>query len=122
MLNSSLGFVLLFVADPIKSCEFYQKLFGIDPIELHPTFALFNLNNGVKLGLWSHKTAEPPVTVGGGGSEICFASDTVESVYEQCIKQGISIAQQPTDMDFGRTFVALDLDGHRIRVYKLWEK
>jgi predicted enzyme related to lactoylglutathione lyase len=25
--------------------------------------------------------------------------------------------QQPTDIDFGRTFVGLDPDGHRLRVF-----
>jgi predicted enzyme related to lactoylglutathione lyase len=33
-----------------------------------------------------------------------------------------TVAQKPTDMDFGRTFVVLDPDGHRIRVYKLHEE
>ena len=31
--------------------------------------------------------------------------------------RGLPIAQAPTDMDFGRTFVAFDLDGHRPRVF-----
>ena len=30
---------------------------------------------------------------------------------------GVKILQPPTDMDFGRTFVALDPDGHRLRVF-----
>jgi hypothetical protein len=29
----------------------------------------------------------------------------------------VSIIQEPTDMDFGRTFVGLDPDGHRVRVF-----
>ena len=31
--------------------------------------------------------------------------------------QGLRILQSITDMDFGRTFVALDPDGHRLRAY-----
>jgi len=27
------------------------------------------------------------------------------------------VAQKPVDMDFGHTFVALDPDGHRLRVF-----
>ncbi|MGC1879225.1 MAG: hypothetical protein WA347_03155 [Rhabdochlamydiaceae bacterium] len=43
MFTPSLGFVLLFVANPQKSSLFYQKLFGIKPIEESPTFAMFAL-------------------------------------------------------------------------------
>ncbi len=35
------------------------------------------------------------------------------------LDRGLTIAQAPSDMDFGRTFVALDPDGHRLRVYWL---
>ncbi len=31
--------------------------------------------------------------------------------------RGLPILQAPTNMDFGRTFVALDPDGHRLRVF-----
>jgi hypothetical protein len=31
--------------------------------------------------------------------------------------RGVSIAQPPTEMDFGLTFVALDPDQHRLRVF-----
>jgi len=29
----------------------------------------------------------------------------------------VSILQGPTDMEFGRTFVGLDPDGHRLRIF-----
>jgi len=32
-------------------------------------------------------------------------------------KRGLAIAQEPTKMNFGFTFTALDPDGHRLRVY-----
>ncbi len=122
MLVPKLGFVLLFVADPSKSSAFYRGLFGLEPVEQSPTFALFALENGVMLGLWSSQTAEPPVLTGGGGSEIAFSEENVDGLYEKWLGLGIPMAQAPTDMDFGRTFVALDPDGHRIRAYKLREE
>jgi len=42
-------------------------------------------------------------------------------LYEHWGQKRVIVAQKPTDMDFGRTFVILDLDGHRIRAYKLAE-
>lgn len=117
-----LGFVLLFVADPLKSSVFYSRLLGLQAVEEAPTFAMFALQGGVMLGLWSHKTAEPPVKAGGGGSEIAFSEEDLDQLYKKWVDMGIPMAQAPTDMDFGRTFVALDPDGHRIRVYRMKEE
>ncbi len=121
MIKPKLGFVLLFVDSPSKSGEFYQRVLGCEPIEAHPTFQLFQLDDATQLGLWSRNTAEPSVAGTAGGAEICFAHEDVDAVYACWINWGIPIAQIPTDMDFGRTFVALDPDGHRIRVYRLHE-
>lgn len=122
MFKPHLGFVLLFVKNPIESCQFYTKYLGIEPIEQSPTFVSFMLANGVLLGLWSRFTGEPAVHVPAGSSEICFSVENVNQIYEEWGKLGITIIQKPTDMDFGRTFVAVDPDGHRIRIYKLWER
>jgi hypothetical protein len=40
----------------------------------------------------------------------------VEATYTAWKKPGPTIAQVPTRMDFGTTFVALDPDGHRLRL------
>jgi len=122
MFTPSLGFALLFVENPVKSSVFYQNLLGIKPVEESPTFVMFALKNGVMLGLWSKYTAEPRVNASPGAQEICFPAEDVDAVYEAWGKKQAAIAQKPTEMDFGRTFVALDPDGHRIRVYKLNER
>ncbi|MCP5510013.1 MAG: VOC family protein [Chlamydiales bacterium] len=122
MLNPTLGFTLLFVKNPQKSSHFYQEIFGWKPVEESPTFVMFALKNGVMLGLWSKYTAEPRVDAPAGALEICFPTESVDALYEQLGEKHVTVAQKPTDMDFGRTFVILDPDGHRIRVYKLHEE
>lgn len=114
----SLNFVLLFVENPTESGLFYRRILGIDPIEEAPTFVLFSLANTVMLGLWSRHTAEPKVVSKPGASEICFREQNVDGLYDQWKKLNVTMAQIPTDMDFGRTFVALDPDGHRIRIFR----
>lgn len=121
MFTPSLGFILLFVANPQKSSLFYQDIFDIKPVEESPAFVMFALSNGVMLGLWSKYTAEPRVDVLPGALEICFPTVDVDALYEDWGKKRAIVAQKPTDMDFGRSFVILDPDGHRIRVYKLHE-
>lgn len=121
MFTQHLGLVLLFVANPQKSSLFYQEILEVRPVEESPTFVMFALKNGVMLGLWSKYTAEPRVEAPAGALEICFPADNVDALYEDWGKKHVTIAQKPTDMDFGRTFVALDPDGHRIRIYRLEE-
>lgn len=114
---SVLTFVNLFVKNPQESGFFYRKVLEIDPIQESPTFVLFSLANGVMLGLWSLRTAQPEVQAQPGASEICFEDQEVDNRYKQWLQIGVTMAQKPTSMSFGRTFVALDPDGHRIRIY-----
>lgn len=115
-------FTILFVDNPLTSADFYQALFGAEPVEKSPTFALFVLNTGMKLGLWSRHTAEPSVTAGSGGSEICFRHNdaaSVDKIYADWSGRGLRVLQTPVEMDFGYTFVVTDPDGHRLRVYAM---
>ncbi|MBN7807144.1 VOC family protein [Agrobacterium rosae] len=116
------NFTILFVDNPVKSTEFYRDLFGIAPVEASETFALFILQSGLKFGLWSRHTAEPAVTVTGGGAEIVFQVEQdsdVDASHRDWKAKGLTILQEPTAMDFGYTFLATDLDGHRLRVYSV---
>ncbi len=114
------NFVLLYVNDPSASAAFYQALLGQAPVEASPTFAMFALQSGVMLGLWSKHTVEPAAPHSFGGSELAFTVDDASAVrgkYAEWAERGLPIAQPPTDLDFGHTFVALDPDGHRLRVF-----
>ncbi len=114
------NFLLLYVGSPTASAAFYADLLGTQPVEASPTFAMFALENGMMLGLWAQDTVAPKATAGAGGGELAFAVDgdaTVNERHLHWIAKGIVIAQAPTRMDFGYTFVGLDPDGHRLRVF-----
>ena len=114
------NFVILYVASPAKSAAFYGDLLGKKPVEASPTFAMFALDSGVMLGFWSRETVEPTVAAAPGGSEVAFTvsdSDAVRATHADWRRRGLAVAQEPTAMDFGFTFVALDPDGHRLRVF-----
>ncbi|TIV70372.1 MAG: drug:proton antiporter [Mesorhizobium sp.] len=97
------NFAILYVDSPERSGAFYASLLGREPVETSPTFAMFVLDKGFKLGLWSRHTVEPAAAV--------------DATHSDWARRGLKILQIPTDMDFGRTFVALDPDNHRLRVY-----
>jgi predicted enzyme related to lactoylglutathione lyase len=117
-LSAALSLVILLVDDPAKSACFYRDLFGLEPVEQSPTFAMFALPSGIAVGLWSRRTVEPPMAGGPGATELCFMEADVDEMHEAWASRGVAIAQAPTDLDFGRTFVALDPDGHRLRVFR----
>jgi catechol 2,3-dioxygenase-like lactoylglutathione lyase family enzyme len=114
------NFVILYVDNPAVSAAFYADLLGRPPLEASPTFAMFALHGDVMLGLWSKHTVEPKATMTGGGAEIALTVDSVaavSSLHAQWRAKGLTVIQSPVDLDFGHTFVALDPDGHRLRVF-----
>jgi predicted enzyme related to lactoylglutathione lyase len=113
------NFILLYVDNPTSSAAFYASLLGKAPIEASPGFAMFALDSGVMLGLWSKHTVQPAATA-VGGSEVAFAvadNSVIGDLHTDWLQRGMTIVQVPTKMDFGYTFVALDPDGHRLRVF-----
>jgi len=114
------NFILLYVDNPPASAAFYAELLGRAAVESSATFALFALGSGVMLGLWSKHTVEPAAPAQFGGSELAFAVDDADAVrakHRDWVVRGLPIAQAPVELDFGHTFVALDPDGHRLRVF-----
>jgi catechol 2,3-dioxygenase-like lactoylglutathione lyase family enzyme len=118
--SPAFSFVLLYVANPPASAAFYAGLLGAPIVEQSPTFAMLPLREGVMLGLWSKDTVTPAAAAAPGASEIALTVETADAVratHADWSKRGIAIAQKPTALDFGTTFVALDPDAHRIRVF-----
>jgi catechol 2,3-dioxygenase-like lactoylglutathione lyase family enzyme len=112
-------YILLFVRDVAASTRFYTKLLDCQPVALSPTFVRFPLASGAQLELWQSDSVDPPSDVTGGGMELGVAvadADAVDQLFDDWEGKGVTFAQRPTTMGFGRTFVALDPDGHRIRV------
>ncbi|WP_112663908.1 VOC family protein [Microvirga flavescens] len=117
---SDFNFTLLYVDNPERSAAFYADLLDLVPVEASPTFAMFVMKSGSRLGLWSRHHVKPAAVVTGGGGELVCALDNENAVrarHADWVNRGLEIAQAPTELDFGLTFVALDPDGHRLRIY-----
>ncbi|HUI54106.1 MAG TPA: VOC family protein [Bryobacteraceae bacterium] len=111
--------VLLYVKDTEKSTAFYRDLLKREPKAAFPTFVAFGLDGGFTLGLWSTKSVNLPFAESGSRFELAFQVDNEAAVEAMCAdwrQRGTEIAQEPMTAVFGRTFVGLDPDGHRIRV------
>ena len=116
---STLNYILLAVANPAASADLYTKLLGRQPVENSPTFVMFVLEHGLKLGLWVADQIEPAPKP-AGGVELSFAMpdrNAVIETYAAWTALGLKVLQEPTRMDFGFTFVVEDPDGHRLRPF-----
>ena len=115
-------YILLYVDDPARSAAFYRRVLGTEPVESSETFVLFASENGLKLGLWSRHTAEPRPGGSAGAADVGISvreKADVDRIFRTWSQNGAAVLQEPTEMDFGRTFVVLDPDGHRLRVFAL---
>jgi predicted enzyme related to lactoylglutathione lyase len=117
---NSPSLLCLYVDNPLSSADFYASLLGQKPVEASPGFAMFVLDGGLNLGLWKRADVEPRVDGTTATSELGIRlsdNPAVDATFATWKSKGLKIAQTPTRMDFGYTFVALDPDGHRLRVY-----
>ena len=116
---SDLNSIILYVADVGRSETFYADIFDKRALESSPGFAMFAAAPNVMLGLWRAEDVLPGANA-PGGAEVGFteASEAaVDARHAAWSAKGVRIAQAPTRMDFGYTFVGLDPDGHRLRVF-----
>lgn len=117
----TLNYLLLAVRDPLSSAELYTRLLGREPVEKAPSFVLYVLPTGLKIGLWLADEMEPKPNA-AGGIEISFTEDSrdaVRATFEEWSRLGLKVLQAPTEMDFGFTCVLEDADGHRLRPFVL---
>ena len=115
----NVGFILVYVENVAASEAFYASILGRPAIESSNTFAMLPAAPGLMLGLWRRDGVKPAASVAGGG-EIAFrvdGADEVDALYAEWSGRGVKIALAPTQMDFGYSFVALDPDGQRLRVF-----
>jgi catechol 2,3-dioxygenase-like lactoylglutathione lyase family enzyme len=116
---SNVGFILVYVENVAASEAFYASILGRPAVESSATFAMLPAAPGLMLGLWRRDGVKPAATPPGGG-EIAFPVDgagEVDALFAEWSARGVKIAQTPTKMDFGYTFVGLDPDGQRLRVF-----
>ncbi|MCP4745551.1 MAG: phenazine biosynthesis protein [Desulfobacteraceae bacterium] len=116
-----LNSIILYCDDVGLSTKFYEKIIGSKPVQKFDGFSLFQLKDSFMLGLQCKHHIDPKPQQSFGGFELCLGNEDmkkkeVDSIYKEWKKMNILIALEPAWLDFGYTFVALDPDGHRIRI------
>lgn len=111
---------VLYVEDIETSNKFYTELFECEGQVLSPTFVSFSLGSGITIELKQLAQVIPSANTTGGGTELSLmveGSTTLRKLYKQWETGGVKFLQAPIELVFGLTFVAIDPDKHRIRVF-----
>jgi catechol 2,3-dioxygenase-like lactoylglutathione lyase family enzyme len=108
--------VVFYVSDVKKSQAFYDELLRASPIQASDTFVLYAIHESLSFGLWQQDAVVPPIaSQTGTQGELClFVSDLLDH-YQYCLDFGVTVLQEPTDLDFATAFTVADPDGYRIR-------
>lgn len=111
--------IIIYVDNVSLSTEFYKKILKSSPLETYEEFSVFSLGADFILGIQAKAGIDPKPQPQFGGFEICMSDVTkseVDVVYQEWKKLGVAFELEPTNLEFGYTFVAVDPDGHRLRV------
>jgi catechol 2,3-dioxygenase-like lactoylglutathione lyase family enzyme len=115
---------ILYVADPYRAREFYERILGLSPSLDVPGMTEFDLAPGVKLGLMpetgiakilSSALPHPATASGVPRCELYLKYGKVSDYYERALEAGARIVSPPQVRDWGDevAYVA-DPDGHVI--------
>jgi catechol 2,3-dioxygenase-like lactoylglutathione lyase family enzyme len=116
----SVNLITLFVEDPLRSKEFYERIFDVVGIDEGHGTVIFQLDN-VLLRLLKRDEAESEmlgqVSVGdprsGTTVQLAFGVEDAEAFCRELSERGVSIVYGPVDRPWGRRNAAfVDLDGH----------
>ncbi|EJL6392976.1 glyoxalase [Vibrio vulnificus] len=112
--------IVLYVESIQTSQEFYEKILPCKVKALSPTFVSFKLPDGPLLELKQLAHCNPSSSITGGGTEISILiknRDALHCLFQDWSNKGIQFLLEPIEQIYGITFVAIDPDNHRIRVF-----
>lgn len=118
----NLGFVILYVRDMEKSKAFYTDLLGMTVVDevSGPNFVALRPSGGSLLALQNKATAvfAPKDEEQSGSVELSFEVDDVDGTWQRWKEHGVELLSEPTELPFGRYFIAKDPEGHYLSVYR----
>ena len=110
---------IVYVTDIERATNFYRDLFEIEPIMITPRYVPFEVAPGVvfalsdrggeQAGQKTPRSFEVGLMVPGAGA-------AVDDVFAAWTAKGATVAEEPHDEIYGRTFTITDPDGNPICV------
>jgi predicted enzyme related to lactoylglutathione lyase len=120
-MEPKLGTVILYVRDLPGARRFYTEAVGltVDERQSSPLFVGLQTAGGPMLALQDVATRAPGVEGQPGAAEVGLEVDDVDAVWHDWRAKGVRTLGEPSDKPFGRSFQAVDPEGHLLNVYRL---
>lgn len=115
-----LNSLLLYVADPSASSDFYSKLGFKTTLKADSCLVAIG---GFRITCFDETKAQfkqdTPIEPKGAGVFIHFEVNDVDDIYKSALEVGLSPSSEPRDWDWGnREFAIKDPDGYRLVFYQ----
>ena len=119
----NLNYIIIYVNDLPKMRTFYTEALGMTNIGAVSADAFATMRpagGGAMVGLQSKASSvlPPKYETQPGSVELSFAVDDVDATWQQWKDKGVEMISEPTDLPFGRYFLAKDPEGHYLSAYK----
>ncbi len=122
----NLGFVILYMSDMEKAKAFYMDVLGMTVVDAisGPTFVTLRPTGGSLVALQDKTAARfpPKEETQPGSVELSFEVDDVDGTWQRWQDMGVELVSDPTDLPFGRYFMAKDPEGHYLSVYRFAQR
>jgi len=110
-------FVALQVRDLEASARFYEERLGLERAPQSPSNAVAFRTEPVPFAVREPVVDLNAVDKLGWGVALWFECGNVRELHDSLEEAGVSIAQEPFDGPFGRTFAFVDPDGYTVTVH-----
>jgi uncharacterized glyoxalase superfamily protein PhnB len=116
MIPASLGATVLFVEDPRRSQEFYERVFGLSTVDESDSSATFKFDNTLIHLLRRDAAADQIAPAQQGAAPSVMLTIWVENADAICAElaeKGVELVNGPVDQPWGlRCAIFADPDGH----------
>lgn len=118
-MSYTLAIAILRVKNLEQARRFYHETLGfpIDETQSLPTFVMLKTVGPAWLAL-EDVSHQPDKAAPAGGVEIGLVVDDVDRVWQDWKSKGVNLLTEPQNLPYGRTFDALDPEGHCLNVFK----
>jgi predicted enzyme related to lactoylglutathione lyase len=119
----NLNFIIVYVEDFAKMKAFYENALGMTNVGAVSSDAFATMRpsgGGAMVGLQDKKTSQLPPRweTSGGSVELSFEVADVDATWKQWKDNGVEMISEPTDLPFGRYFLAKDPEGHYLSAFR----